>query len=296
MLFIENLLGDLRNATRTIGRMPGLAAVIILSLAVGIGVNTTIFSWIQLVLFQPVPAVNGASDFLLVEPHTETGFPGASWLEYRALQTQVPALRDIVASEMMPLSVGEKGQTERTFGQLVSGNYFSALGLRPTTGRFIQPQEAERPGTEPVVVISYDYWHTRFAGAPGVVGQKMRVNDCELTIIGVAPKKFQGTLVPLKFDLWVPATMTPALLAGTRDLEDRNARAFSLIGMLRPGATREEAQAEFATAMTQLARDYPESNAGVSGDILSFWQAPRGPQRLLVSGLAVLQGIICSCC
>jgi predicted permease len=292
LLFIENLLGDLRNAARTIGRMPGLAAVIILSLAVGIGVNTTIFSWIQLVLFQPIPAVNGASDFLLVEPHTETGYPGASWLEYRAFQSQLPALRDIVAFEMMPFSVGEKGQTERIFGQLVSGNYFSALGLRPAIGRFIQRQEAVRIGTEPVVVISYDYWHTRFAGAPGIVGQKTRVNDCELTVIGVAPKKFQGTLVPLKFDLWVPATMTPALLAGARDLDDRNARAFSLIGMLRPGGTREEAQGELTTAMAQLARDYPESNAGVSGDILSFWQAPRGPQRLLISGLAVLQGVM----
>ena len=99
LLFIENLLGDLRNAGRSICRMPGLAAVIILSLAIGIGVNTTIFSWIQLILFQPMPGVSGASNFLLVEPRSETGgYPGASWLEYRDLQTQVPALRDIVAS------------------------------------------------------------------------------------------------------------------------------------------------------------------------------------------------------
>ncbi len=293
LLFIENLLGDLRNAGRSIRRMPGLAAVIVFSLAIGIGVNTTIFSWIQLILFQPMPAVSGASNFLLVEPHSETGgYPGASWLEYRALQAQVPALRDIVASEMVPFNVGEKGQTERTFGQFVSGNYFSALGLQPAIGRFIQPEEAERPGTEPVLVISYDYWQTRFGGAPGAVGQKVRVNDRELAVIGVAPKHFQGTMVPLKFDLWVPATMTPTLLGGARDLEDRTSRGFSLIGMLRPGATREEAQAELTTAMAQLARDYPEANAGTRGDILSFWEAPRGPQRLLISGLAILQGVM----
>src|SRR6202051_3423512 len=105
LLLIENLLGDLRNAGRTIRRAPGLAAVIIISLAIGIGVNTTIFSWIQLVLFQPLPSVSGASNFLLVEPRTETGgYEGASWLEYRALQTQVPALRDMVASEMVPFN------------------------------------------------------------------------------------------------------------------------------------------------------------------------------------------------
>jgi predicted permease len=291
--FIENLLGDLRNAGRSISRMPGLAAVIVVSLAIGIGVNTTIFSWIQMILFEPMPAVSGAANFLLVEPRTEGGgYPGASWLEYRDLQAQVPALRDIVASQMVAFNVGEKGQTERTHGQLVSGNYFSALGLKSAIGRFIRPEEAERPGTEPVVVISYDYWQTRFRGAPEAVGQKLRVNDRELIVIGVAPREFQGTMIPLKFELWVPATMAPALLGGTRDLEDRNSRAFSLIGMLKPGATREEAQAEFSAAMAQLARNYPEASAGIGGEILTFWKAPRGPQRMLISGLAVLQGVM----
>jgi predicted permease len=291
--FIENLLGDLRNAGRSISRMPGLAAVIIVSLAIGIGANTTIFSWIQMILFQPLPGVSGASNFLLVEPRSETGgYPGASWLEYRALQTQVPALRDIVASQMVPFNVGVPGQTERTHGQLASGNFFFALGLKPAIGRFIRPEEVERPGTEPVVVISYDYWQTRFRGSPTAVGQKLRVNDRDLIVIGVAPKEFQGTMVPLKFELWVPATMAPALLGGTRDLEDRSSRGFSLIGMLEPGATRQEAQAEFSTAMAQFARDYPEASAGIGGEILPFWSAPRGPQRLLISGLAILQGVM----
>src|SRR6202790_5890130 len=233
LLLIENLLGDLRNAARSISRMPGLAAVIIVSLAIGIGVNTTIFSWIQMILFEPMPAVSGAANFLLVEPRTETGgYPGASWLEYRALQTQVPALRDVVAFQMVPFNVGETGQTERTFGQLVSGNYFSALRLKPAIGRFIRPEEADRAGTEPVIVISYDYWQTRFRGAPGAVGQKVRVNERYLTVIGVAPRDFQGTMLGLKFELWAPATLAPSLLGGTRDLEDRSSRAFSLIGML----------------------------------------------------------------
>ena len=293
LLFIENLLADLRNAGRTIRRMPGLATVIVVSLAIGIGVNTTIFSWIQMILFQPLPAVSRASNFLLVELRTQTGgYPGASWLEYRALQTQVPALQDIVASQMVPFNVGVRGQTERTFGQLVSGNYFSALGLKPAIGRFIRPEEAERPGTEPVIVISYDYWQTRFSGASAAVGQKVHVNERDLTVIGVAPREFQGTMLPLKFDLWAPATMAPALLGGARGLEDRSARGFSLIGIIRPGATRAEAQAELSTAMVQQAHDYPEASAGISGEILSFWDAPRGPQRMLISGLAVLQGVM----
>jgi predicted permease len=293
LLIIENLLGDLRNAGRSISRMPVLAAVIIVSLAIGIGVNTTIFSWIQMILFQPLPGVSGASKFLLVEPRSETGgYIGASWLEYRDLQMKVPALREIVASQMVPFNVGETGRTERTFGQLVSGNYFSALGLKPAIGRFIRPEEAERPGTEPVIVISYDYWQTRFRGAPEAVGQKVRVNERDLIVIGVAPREFQGTTLGLKFELWAPTTMAPALLGGTRDLEDRSIRAFSLMGMLKPGATREEAQAELNTAMAQFAHDYSGASAGIRGEILPFWKAPRGPQRLMIGGLAVLQGVM----
>ncbi|MFI5106984.1 MAG: ABC transporter permease, partial [Terriglobales bacterium] len=193
---------------------------------------------------------------------------------------------------MVPFNVGVPGQTERTHGQLVSGNFFSALRLKPAAGRIIRPEETERSGAEPVVVISYDYWQTRFRGSPTALGQTLRVNERDLTIIGVAPKGFQGSMVPLKFELWVPATMTPALLGGVRDLEDRTSRAFSLIGMLKPGATRQEAQAEFSTAMAQLARDYPDASAGIGGSILAFWDAPRGPQRLLISGLAILQGVM----
>ena len=290
---IENLLGDLQNAVQAIRRMPGFAAVIIVSLAIGIGVNTTILSWIQMILLQPLPGVRGAANFLLVEPRAEAGgYPGASWLEYRDLRTQVPALRDVVAFQMVPFNVGERGHTERVFGQLVSGNYFSALGMKPTIGRFIRSDEVERPGTEPVVVISYDYWQTRFRGALGVVGQRLRVNERDLAVVGVAPREFQGTTLPLKFELWVPATLAPALLGGTRDLEDRSIRAFSLVGILKPGATREEAQAEFSAAMAQLARDYPEASAGIGGEILPFWDAPRGPQRMLISGLAILEGVM----
>ena len=291
--FLEHMMGDLRNAARSISRMPALATVIIVSLAIGIGVNTTIFSWLQMLFFQPLPGVSGASKFLMVEPRSETGaYVGASWLEYRDLQRQIPALRDIVAAQMVPFNIGEPGRTERTHGQLVSGNFFSALGVKPAIGRFIRPEEAERPGTEPVIVISYDYWQTRFASAPEALGQTLRVNEHDLTIIGVAPKDFQGSILGLKFELWVPATMTSALLGGTRDLEDRTIRGFSLTCILNPGATREEAQAQFSTAMAQLARAYPDASAGIGGEILPFWKAPRGPQRLMIGGLAVLQAVM----
>ena len=100
-----------------------------------------------------------------------------SWTEYRDLKPQLPSIEELVAFRMAPLNVGEAGRTERTYAQLVSGNFFTALRLRPAAGRFIRADEVERPGAEPVVVLSHDYWQTHFGGAPSAIGQTIRVND-----------------------------------------------------------------------------------------------------------------------
>jgi predicted permease len=276
-----------------IARMPVLATVVVLSLGVGIGVNVVIFSWIQAVVFQPIPGVAGAASFNLVEPRTETGMnPGTSWLEYRDLRERLRTFRDLLAFRMTPLYVGEPGQVERAYGLLVSGNYFSALGLQPALGRFFRAEEVTQPGGEPVTVISHEYWQSRFAGAPTAVGQIVRVNSRELTIVGVAPRGFQGTVLRLKFDLWLPATMAPVLLNGSRELELRSARGYTATGLLRPGTTRAQAQSDVDAAMRQLAQEYPETNATLHGEVLPFWQFSRGPQRFLVTALTFLQGIM----
>ena len=273
--------------------MPVLAAVVILSLAVGIGVNTAIFSWLQAVILRPLPGVSDAGGFHLVEPRASEGtHPGASWLEYRDLRERLPSLRDVLAYRMAPLNVGEAPRTERTYGLLVSGNYFSALGLRPALGRFLRPEEVARPGGEPVVVISHDYWRTRFGGGASALGQTVRINDRHLTIVGVTPREFQGTVLGLTFDLFVPATLAPVLFAGSREMEDRGVRGYNLMGRLQPGATRARAQAELDAAMRELARIHPETNGTMQGEVLPFWQAPRGPQRMFARGLVILQAVM----
>src|SRR5687768_748113 len=148
----------IRHAFRTISRMPGLAAVVVLSLGVGIGLNTAVFSWIQAMVLAPLPGVARSASFYHVEAKADTGtYPGLSWLEYRDLKPRLQSIDDLIAFRMAPLNIGEPGRTERTYALLVSGNYFSALGLRPAAGRFIQPDEAEVAGAQPVVVISHDY-------------------------------------------------------------------------------------------------------------------------------------------
>src|SRR5687768_2264092 len=283
----------IRHAFRSISRMPGLAAVVILSLGVGIGVNTAVFSWIQGIVLKPIPGVANSGGFYHVEPKSDAGtYPGMSWAEYRDLEPQVPSMEALVASRMAPLNVGEGGRTERTYAQLVSGNFFSALGLRPVAGRFIRPEEAERPGAEPVVVLSHDYWQRNFAGAFSAVGQTLRVNDLPLTIIGVAPEAFQGNVLALQFDLWVPATLAPALFAGSRELESRSQRGYSVMGRLRNGASEARASAEFTTAMGGLAASFPETNGRISGELIPYWRAARGPQMMFLAALGILQGVM----
>jgi predicted permease len=285
--------GMIRHALRAISRMPGLAAVVVLSLGVGIGLNTAVFSWIQAVVLKPIPGVDGSGSFYHLEPKSDSGsYPGMSWPEYRDVQSRMQAVDQLIAFRMAPLNVGEAGRTERTYALLVSGNYFSGLGLAPAAGRFIQPDEVDAAGAEAVVVLSHDYWQTRYAGRANAIGQTLQVNDNLLTIIGVAPEGFQGTVMGLQFDLWVPATLAPVIFSGSTELEARSQRGYSAIGRLRDGSTEAQASAQLNAAMNELAAAFPDSNGRISGELRPFWKAARGPQMMFVTALGVLQAVM----
>ena len=284
---------DLRCAVRTLAGMPVVSAVVVFSLAAGIGVNTVVFSWIQARLLEPLPGVKNGAAFQLIEPRTETGiYPGASWAEYKDLRERLGSFETIIASRMAPLYVGNSGEVERVFGLLVSENYFPALGVRPVLGRFMRPDEVATKGREPVAVISYGLWQSKFGGQPDVLQKTVRVNGQELAVIGVVPDEFQGTAFGLYFDLFLPATLGSAVGGSGRDLEDRSIRGYSLMGRLEPRTSRPQAQAELDATMRQLAQSYPQSNANVGGQVLAFTDSPRGPQRMLNTALGVLQGIM----
>ena len=287
------MINDLRHAWRAIRRAPILAAVVVVSLGIGIGVNTTVFSWVQAIVLQPLPGVEDVASYHLVEPLSDGGtHPGVSWPEYLDLRARVTALPELIAYRMTPFTIGTADHAERSYGLLVSGNYFQGLGLRPALGRFLHEDEVARAGGAPVVVISHGYWETRFARSRNVIGQTLRVNERPLTIIGVAPAGFQGTVLGLDFDLWVPATMAPVLLGASRELEDRGSRGYAVMGRLPPRTTLARAQSEADAAMRDLAVRYPESNAGVRAEVRPFWRAPRGPQLMLARALMILQGVM----
>ncbi|HEY7057855.1 MAG TPA: ABC transporter permease, partial [Vicinamibacterales bacterium] len=283
---------DVRHACRMLLRMPLLAAVVIVSLGVGIGANTVVFSWIQAVLIKPISGVRDAGAFHFIEPRTDTGiYVGTSWPEYRDLRDRLRSVTHLIAFRMAPLYVGEAGRVERGNGMLVSGNYFSALELQPALGRLFTTGDTDRQVSDPIVVISYDYWQSRLGGNPRVVGQTLRVNGQRLTIVGVAPPGFQGTVMRLMFDMWLPAPLAPSLYNGSREIEDRTIRGYTIIGKLAADASRAHAQADIDAAMGGMARAFPRTNTALRAELLSFWEAPRGPQRLLATSLVILQAI-----
>lgn len=272
---------------------PVMATIIIVSLAAGIGVNASVFSWIQARLLRPLPGVTSSANLLLVEPKNDAGlYMGTSWPEYQDIRARVSSLPNPIASRMVPLYVGEPGSTERAYGLLVSDNYFSALGVIPQMGRVFGPEDLRAEGGEPVAVISHGLWQSMFTGDPNVVGRPIRINGRPLTVVGVAPREFQGTTLGLYFEVWLPATLAPVIANGSREVRSRGARGYSVMGWPAPGVTRDEVQRDVNTAMRELADAYPDTNASVQAEVLPFWQSPRGPQKLLAVALLVLQALM----
>jgi putative ABC transport system permease protein len=287
------MLSDVSHAARGALRNPVVSIVVVSSLGIGIGVNTAVFSWLQAIVLHPLPAVSRSANLYSIELRTQSGsYSSMSWLEYRDLHERLTTIEDLFAFRMVPLYIGDSGRVERTYGQLVSGNYFNALGLTPAVGRFMRAEEAERAGSEPVAVISYGLWQSRFGGLQSAIGQPIKVNGRELVVIGVAPRRFQGTILGLSFDIWVPATMAPLLFDGSLELQNRGIRGYSAMARLRGGVGQQAGQADLDLAMNDLARIFPASNTGVRAETLTFWQAPRGPLRLFIAALAALQALM----
>jgi predicted permease len=272
--------------------MPALSAVVIISLSLGIGVNTVVFSWIQARVLEPIPGAPQGASVLLIEARTEAGlYNGSSWPEYRDLKDSLTVFDDVFAARMVPLYVGEPGTIERASGLLVSDNYFTALRVQPARGRFLRSDDASAPGQEPVAVISHRLWQARFQGVD-VLNKTLRINGRQVTIVGVTPAEFQGTTVGLQFDAWLPAIFGPLMTNGAMNLEDRSVRGYTVMGRLKPEARKAQAQIEVDGVMRRLAETYSTTNTKVRAEVLPFSDSPRGPQRLFNSALFILQAIM----
>jgi len=243
---------DTRHAFRLLGRNPGFALVAVLSLALGIGANTVVFSALNALVLKPLPIRDPAHVVFL----NNLGNPPQSMPNYRDFRDRNSSFEALLAYRIDPmaLQIGEQG-AQRVWGYLATGNYFQSLGIQPAIGRFFGPAEDAQTNASPYAVLSYATWHNRFAGDPGIVGKQIRINGAKYSVLGVAPRDFHGTELFYWPEVWVPMSMEPQI-EGWNWLEQRQVWNAFVIGRLKPGVSPAQAETNLNSVAAQLAHDY----------------------------------------
>ena len=260
---IDGLLQDIRYAFRTLASSPGFVAVAVLSLALGMGANTAIFSVVNGVLFKPMPVHDPEKLVAVYATTPRLNVPSQfSYPDYLDYREQNDVFSDLFAHFGVPLSLADGDQPEMVWGEIVTGNYFTGLGAEPAVGRTIIPEDDRIPEGHPVAVLRHGYWERRFGADPSVVGRTIKLNGHEFTLVGVAPKGFTGTkFLGYTPDLWIPVMMHEQVWPGSeRLLDQRGAGWLQFRARLKPGVTLEEAQTAMNTIASRLRDSYPETN------------------------------------
>ena len=292
---IDTWISDVRFAVRLLVRSPVFTATAALSLAIGIGANATIFSVGSALLLRQLPGLSGADrlvDIGRVSPGA--AFDTVSYPNYADIRDRVTTLSGVFAHQIepTPMSLRGEAEAERVYGALVSGNYFPVLGTTPFAGRLLRPEDDKIGAGNPVAVLSYDLWTRRFASDEHIVGQSIVINGYPFTVVGIAPRGFQGTTV-LKGDLWVPLAVL------TQAMPDRNAALFSsrgatwlfMGGRLEDGVRLQQADAEVAAIAAALQQEHPDTNGTMTFRASALSVLP-GMTNMLAGFIGLLMGIV----
>jgi predicted permease len=286
---MDTFLNDIRYGIRSLLKRPGFTAVAVITLAIGIGANTTIFSVVNGILLRPLPGISQADRLIDVHATAPSGssFHSFSHQEFLYYRQQTNLLSGLIAYTGTPFNMNTGGQPERVFGMVVSGNYFDVLGTRPAQGRFFLPEEDQTIGTHPVVVLSNGLWRQRFGGDPSLIGKNITLNGRSFSVIGVAPEGFRGTRAGLMPDIWVPLMMRNGA-----EREDRGSRGLEMIGRLKDGVTIGQVQGAMSSLAAQLAETYPDTNRGLGIDVRPASPVPGQVRGAVIGFMAILMFIV----
>jgi predicted permease len=247
---MTTLFHDVRYGIRTLAKSPSFTAMAVLTLALGIGANTSIFSLLDQAILRALPVKDPGHLVLVSDAEYRSGWSTSdnnqmvySYPHYKEVRDNISLLDGVIARAHVPLSVASRGVAERAGGDVVSGNFFSVLGIRPALGRVLVPEDDRVPGASPVAVLSYGYWQSRFGGDPGVVGRKISLNAYPFTVVGVAAPGFAGLLKGQNVDVFVPIAMKRELTPEWNGLVERDIMWLNIFARLRPGISRAQAEA-----------------------------------------------------
>src|SRR5215470_10209405 len=290
IVWFDNLLHDIKFAIRQLIRNPGFASVAIVTLALGIAANSTIFSWINSTLLDPIPGIAHTSDMITIMrgERSEHPTPPFSYLDFADLRDSTRTLSGLLAYHDEYMAITGSDKPERIYGAVVSSNYFEVLGVRPILGRSIDSTAAnERLGTAEVV-LGYGLWQKRFGADPSILGKAIQINLHPYTIVGVAPEGFQGCKSGLRSDVWIPIGMDPQVWGGER-IKYRDSLWLNVLGKLKPGVDHRQAENELNVLMQHLVEQFPDAHQGpnmISSDPL--WRSPFGVNVYLYGTLPML--------
>lgn len=282
---------DLRFGVRLLFKNPGFSLVVITVLTLGIAGNAAIFSLFKGLALKPLPGVtDSASSSVLLSRTIDGRGIGISVPDYRDIAAQQRSFERLTASMMVFASLGRGVDAQRVLTELVVGNYFESLGVTAQLGRTLLPSDDVAPGQHPVAVISDSLWRRSFAADPATVGQTIFLNGQPLTVVGVAAPEFNGTIVSMGMDVWVPLMMQPQLQAPSR-LDMRGVFGLTTMGHLKPGVTIQAATAEAAVFAAQLEAAHPLPNLDRRFEVVPIWRSPFGAQTYWLPAIAVLGGM-----
>jgi len=269
---IENLLQDVRIAARMLRKAPGLTALVVVTLALGIGMSSGVFSMVDALILRPYPVPRPSSVVTLVGTTKDSDFEDFSYREYRDIRDKTKSYDGVLASTTVEEAAftADPGATPRVRGvMVVSGNYFRVLGVEPTMGRGFRDDEDQVPGRDAVVVLGPEFWKHGFAGDPSVVGRTVRLNGKDFTVIGVAPDSFPGMMIFYHPDFYVPLAMARTFSTSLQKnfFEDRDDRELTVRARLKAGTTLQGARNEIAVLAKTFENDYPKVNHDRSASV-----------------------------
>ncbi len=290
---METLWQDLRYSLRMLIKRPGFTLVVVTTLALGIGANATIFTWIKAVLLASLPGIEQPEKLVEIWGATRNNSAlSSSYVDYLDYRDQNKILSGLIAHQVLPLNLGRSEKPERVWGAIVSGNYFDVLGVKALIGRTFLPEEDRTPNTHPVVVIGYGLWERRFGADPNVLGRTITLNEHDFTVIGVAPKDFGSPFAGLALDVWTPVMMKDYVARPHFSLTDRGSRWLMVMGRLKPGATVPQAQANIAAIASHLEQEYPQTNEQLGVAVYSVMQSPFSLKQDMRPALAILMAAV----
>jgi hypothetical protein len=249
---LEDLAKDLVYTVRLLRKSPGFTWTAMLSLALGIGANTVVFSVLNALILKPLPVAEPERIYFV----NNSGRPANSFPNYRDIRDRNAVFESLFSYRIIQMALDNNNSTNRVWGYLVTGNYFAALGIEPALGRFITTAEDAHPNASPYAVLSYTTWQNRFGSDPGITGKDVRINGRPYTVLGVAPRGFHGTEVFYWAEIWLPMTMQ-AQIESSPWLDSRNTFNAWIAGRLKAGVSVEQAEANLKTITAQMVREHP---------------------------------------